>query len=86
MRKRRSSLFARVLLWAAMGCSGLSAALLLWPHWWTALLAGTTVAVAAALHASHSVKDYADYLQRGIDALPAPVPPIPASEEMEELE
>ncbi len=86
MRNRRSSLFARVLLWAVVGCACLSAASLHWQHWWIALLGTVGVALAIALHASHSVRDYADYLQRGIDALPAPVPPIPQAEETRELE
>ena len=86
MRNYRSSLFARVLLWAAVGSACLSVALLLWPHWWIGLLGTVVLSLVLALHGSHSVRDYADYLQRGIDTLPGPVPPIPHSEEMHELE
>ena len=85
MPSRGSSLFAGVLLWSALGCASLSAALLLWPHWWVALVGTGIVAAAVSLHASRRVNDHADYLYRGIDTLPQPVPAMPASEEMREL-
>lgn len=85
MRSQRSSLFLAVLLWAGAGCACLIALLLWRPAIWMALLGGVIVSVVVAAVASRAVYDQTDYLQRGIDALPAIVPRIPASEEMREL-
>ncbi len=85
MPSRRSSLFTGVLLWAGLGYVACSVALLFWPHWWTALVCGSLATAVVAIHTSRRVSDHADYLYRGIDTLPAAVPPMPASEGMREL-
>ena len=85
MAKWRFSLFTGVLLWAVAGSVASGLAVLFWPHPWTVVLASIAVPLLVALHASRTVNDQADYLFRGIDALPRPVPPIPQAERMREL-
>lgn len=85
MRNLRSSLFFSVAFWAGIGCACLIALLLWHPDLWLALSAGVVISFGLAVLTSRAVTDQADYLQRGIDALPAGVPPVPASEEMREL-
>ena len=85
MANWRFSLFTGVLLWAVAGSVASGVAILLWPRWWTVLLASITVPLVVALHASRTVNDQADYFYRGIDALPNPVPAIPEAEKMREL-
>ena len=86
MGNRRFSLFTGILLWSVAGCIGLSAALLIWPHWWTALLASGAVSLGVALRASRTLSQHAEYLHRGIDALPRAVVPAPPAEGIKELE
>ena len=86
MRNRRASLFKGVLLWAAVGCAALSAALLWRAQLWVAIPMSAAVALAVAIHASRLVNDHSDYLYRSIDALPAAVPAVPSTERIRELE
>ena len=85
MRRRGSSLFLGVLLWAAVGCGCLSALLLWRPRVWMAVAVSAAVSLAIALRASRTVSDQADYLYRGVDALPGALPALPASEGVREL-
>ena len=83
--RRRSSLLITTFLWAGTGCGALSLLLLWQRRGWVALLGTLAVAALLSFLVSRAVADQADYLQRGIDRLPEPVPPVPASEGMREL-
>ena len=83
--RRRSSLLIATFLWAGAGCGALSLLLLWQRRGWVALLGTLAVAALLSFLVSRSVADQADYLQRSIDRLPAPVRPVPASEGMREL-
>ncbi len=85
MSARRASLFTGVLLWALVGCAGLCGVLLWKPRLWLALAGSAVVALLVSWRASRTVIDQADYLQRGLEALPQSPPPVPASEQMLEL-
>ena len=72
-------------MWAAAGSSGLCLLLLWQPRIWVAVAGAGALALSIALYASQAVATRADLLQRGLEALPAPVPVPPVAEHMEEL-
>lgn len=85
MRNRVQSLFKRVLLWAALGGSGLSALLLWQPRLWIALTGSVLLALGLATYASRLISDQADALEHGLDALPKADVPGTSRQYVEEL-